>query len=338
MNLKTTITPYSIQLKHPFGVSGHTRTSTPIVLLQLNYNGCTAYGEASLPPYLGVTQHDVITFLNTINFEFIVNNSIEDVHAYLAQQPNVLMPAVCAIDIAWHDLHCQLHNTSIAQHYTIDVANMPQTTFTIGIDAPSTIAQKVQEANDFDLLKIKVGSANDIALLNALKLATNKPFMVDANQGWTSIDEAITLTYWLKTNGCYIIEQPFNKLNNSATAQLKQLNILPIIADEAFQQIADLPAIATNYDGVNIKLMKCGGIYPALQIIKEAKKLNLQILLGSMNESSCAILAAAHIAPLCHYADLDGPWLITNNPFKNPTVAQGKIQLGNATGLGLELV
>lgn len=337
MNVSTTITPYSIQLKHPFGVSGHTRTSTPIVLLKLNYKGYTAYGEASLPPYLGVTQNDIITFLYTINFDFIVNNNIADVHAYLAQQPNVLMPAVCAIDIAWHDLHCQLNNTSIAQHYSIDVANMPQTTFTIGIDAPSTIAQKVQEGNDFDLLKIKVGSANDIALLNALKLATRKPFMVDANQGWTSIDEAITLTNWLKTNGCYIIEQPFHKLNNSATAQLKQLNILPIIADEAFQQIADLPAIATNYDGVNIKLMKCGGIYPALQIIKEAKKLNLKILLGSMNESSCAILAAAHIAPLCHYADLDGPWLITNNPFKNPTVTQGKIQLGKATGLGLEL-
>ncbi|MBC7412227.1 MAG: dipeptide epimerase [Bacteroidia bacterium] len=338
MNVSTTITPFSIQLKHPFGVSGHTRTSTPIVLLQLNYKGYIAYGEASLPPYLGVTQHDVITFLQTINFNFIINNSIQDVHLYLAQQPNVLMPAVCAIDIAWHDLHCKLNNSSIAEHYSIDIANMPQTTFTIGIDAPSTIAQKVQEANDFDLLKIKVGSANDIALLNALKLATNKPFMVDANQGWTNINEAVTLTHWLKANGCYIIEQPFSKLNNSATAQLKQLNILPIIADEAFQQIADLPAIATNYDGVNIKLMKCGGIYPALQIIKEAKKLNLQILLGSMNESSCAILAAAHIAPLCHYADLDGPWLITNNPFKNPTVAQGRIQLSNATGLGLELV
>lgn len=337
MAVQVKIIPFDIQLKHPFGVSGHTRTSTPIVLLELHYQGCIGYGEASLPPYLGVTQLDVIKCLNTVNFESIVTASIEEVHHYLAQQPNLLMPAVCAIDIAWHDLHCKLNNTSVAKHYGISTATMPTTTFTIGIDAPSTIAQKVSEANEFNVLKIKVGSANDIELLTALKACSNKPFMVDANQGWATIDEAITLTHWLKANGCYLVEQPFAKHNDAMAHQLTQQHILPIIADEAFQQITDLERIAHNYNGVNIKLMKCGGIYPALQIIQQARALHLTVLLGSMNESSCAILAAAQLAPLCNYADLDSPWLINNNPFANPTLINGKIAIDTTNGIGVTL-
>ncbi len=337
MAVQVKIIPFDIQLKHPFGVSGHTRTSTPIVLLELHYKGCIGYGEASLPPYLGITQLEVIKWLHTINFETIVTATIEEVHHYLTQQPNVLMPAVCAIDIAWHDLQCKLNNTSVAQYYGISTTTMPVTTFTIGIDAPTTIAQKVSEATEFNVLKIKVGSANDIELLTTLKACTNKPFMVDANQGWTSIDEAVTLTHWLKANGCYLVEQPFDKHNDAMAYQLTQQNIVPIIADEAFQQLSDLERIANNYDGVNIKLMKCGGIYPAVQIIQQARALNLTVLLGSMNESSCAILAAGQLAPLCDYADLDGPWLINNNPFATPTLINGKIAIDATIGIGVNL-
>jgi L-Ala-D/L-Glu epimerase len=332
---KVKITPYHIQLNHAFGVSGHTRTNTPIVLLELTYKGIIAYGEASLPPYLGVTQADVIAFLNTINFEFVAANSIKAVHNYLNTLPNALAPAICAVDIAWHDLQCKLNNTTVASYYGIDVTTMPCTTFTIGIDAPETIATKVKEGNDFKLLKIKVGSANDVALLTALKQATHKPFMVDANQGWQTLQQVIELSTWLQKNGCYCIEQPFTKHDVENTKALKALQILPLFADEAFQTINDLDKIAHSFDGVNIKLMKCGGIYPALQIIKAARALNLKIMLGSMNESSCAILAAAHIAPLCHYADLDGPWLINNNPFNNPCLVEGKIIIENKVGLGL---
>jgi L-Ala-D/L-Glu epimerase len=329
------VIPYHIQLNHAFGVAGHTRTSTPIVLLELTYKGVTGYGEASLPPYLGVTQANVITYLNTVNFDFVATNTIDVVNSYLNNLPNTLAPAICAVDIAWHDLHCKLNNTSVANYYGIDTSTMPCTTFTIGIDTPETIANKVSESNEFKLLKIKVGSSNDVALLTALKKATHKPFMVDANQGWQTLEQAIELSTWLQQNHCYCIEQPFNKHDVENTQALKAMQLLPLFADEAFQTINDLDKIAHSFDGVNIKLMKCGGIYPAVQIIKAARALNLKIMLGSMNESSCAILAAAHLAPLCDYCDLDGPWLINNNPFNNPLLIEGKIIIENKIGLGL---
>jgi L-alanine-DL-glutamate epimerase-like enolase superfamily enzyme len=186
------------------------------------------------------------------------------------------------------------------------------------------------------VLKIKVGKKNDDEIIGAVRSETDKPLRVDANEGWKSKEEALEKIQWLKSEGVEFIEQPLPADMIKETAWLRERANMPIIADEAVKKTADIPVLAQAYDGINIKLMKSGGLLEALGMIHMAKALDLKIMLGCMIESSVAVTAAAHLAPYVDWADLDGNLLISNDPFSGVKVKNGRFVYNDRPGLGVE--
>jgi L-alanine-DL-glutamate epimerase-like enolase superfamily enzyme len=178
---------------------------------------------------------------------------------------------------------------------------------------------------DFNILKVKLGTADDKILVETIREITDKPLFVDANAGWNKREEVLDLIYWLQSKNTILIEQPMAKENLEDHAWLRERSPLPIFADESFQRLADLELVKNSFHGINIKLMKCTGLREARKIIVKARELQLKIMLGCMSETSCAIMSAAQIAPLVDFVDLDSTWLTTNNPFEMPLLRGGKI-------------
>ncbi len=217
----------------------------------------------------------------------------------------------------------------------LDPGKAPVTTFSIGIDSPEVIRQKVEEAKDFPVLKIKVGKDNDAEILAAVRDATDKPLRVDANEGWRDKQQALEKIQWLAGLGVELIEQPLPAAMIEETAWLRERVEIPILADEAVKTAGDIPRLAGAYDGINIKLMKSGGLQEAIRMIHVARALGMKIMLGCMIESSVGISAAAHLSPLVDYADLDGNLLISNDPFVGVGVERGRLILNDRPGLGV---
>ncbi|TDQ09416.1 dipeptide epimerase [Pedobacter metabolipauper] len=330
-------TPYNLELKHPFAIAKFTRTSTPIVLLKLSYENKEGYGEASMVPYMGESIESAAAFLNKVDWNrFTFPFNFEEIIAYLDSiEPG--QPAIkAAIDIALNDLNGKILNKPSYVLFSADPLKMPVTSYTIGIDTPEVIREKVADAKDFKVLKIKLGRDNDKELINTIRSISDLPLYIDANQGWTDKAKAIDLIYWLHDQGVLLIEQPMDKNDLEGNAWLTARSPIPILADEAVQRLADLDSIKGAYHGINIKLMKSTGMYEAHQMILKARSFGMKILIGCMSETSCATQAGIALAPLCDWADLDGPWLTKNNPFKSPEMKSGKYILKDLPGLGLE--
>ena len=244
--------------------------------------------------------------------------------------------AKCAIDIAKMDWVAKSLGVPLYKYYGLDKSKTPRTSFSIGIDTPEVMTQKIKEAEQYPILKIKVGKDNDEEIMKTVRQATDKVLRVDANEGWTNKEEALEKILWLEKMGVEFIEQPMPSHMLEETKWLRDRVNIPVIADEAVKSAADIPKLATAYDGINIKLMKSGGIQEAMRMIWMARSLGMKIMIGCMIESSCAIAAASHISPLVDYADLDGNLLVANDPFKAVDVVEGRMILSDKPGLGLE--
>jgi len=213
---------------------------------------------------------------------------------------------------------------------------MPVTSYTIGIDTPEVIREKLKDAAGFKVIKVKLGRDNDREIIETIRSMTDVPLYLDANQGWSDRLKAIDLIYWLHNQGVVLIEQPMDKTDFEGNAWLTERSPIPLLADEAVQRLADMDKLKGAYHGINVKLMKSCGMYEGHQMILKARSFGMKVLIGCMSETSCATLAAAALAPLCNWADLDGPWLTTNNPFTDPEFIDGKYVLNNQPGLGLK--
>lgn len=244
--------------------------------------------------------------------------------------------AKAAIDIAVMDWATQKLGVPLYRQFGLDAADAPITTFSIGIDNPATTKQKVLEAEAFPVLKIKVGLDSDEATLEAVRSVTKKPLRVDANEGWKTKEEALRKIKWLETQGVELIEQPLPASMQDDIRWLRGKVNMPIFADEACLRPSDIPKLADAYDGINIKLDKCGGVLQGYRMIQIARALGMKVMIGCMISSSCTITAAAHLSPLVDYADLDGNLLIANDPYQGVTVKQGKLILPSRPGLGLK--
>ncbi len=329
---------YELKLKNPFTIAKFSRTYTPVVLLELHYENLIGLGEASMVPYMGESFETAIAFLEKADLTFLKYPfDMEAVLKYLDDlEPG--MPAIkAAIDIALHDLAGKIEEKPCYKLFGANPTEMPLTTFTIGIDEPKVIVEKVKDAlsNNFKLLKIKLGRKTDKQLIETIRSVTNLPLYVDANQGWDDRNEALEKAFWLKENGVVLIEQPMPKQSIDENAWFTSNSPITTIGDEAVQRFADVEKAKGVYHGINIKLMKSAGMYEASKMIRKAKELDLKILIGCMSETSVATLAGAALAPLCDFADLDGPFLTSNNPFKTPEFKEGKYVLSNAAGLGV---
>jgi len=216
----------------------------------------------------------------------------------------------------------------------IDPRQTPVTSFTIGMDTPEVVEAKVKEAGDYEVLKIKMGSDEDRQILEAVRGVTDRPLRVDANEGWT-LEGAQSRLEWLESMGVELVEQPLPAGQLEEMRELRRLSPLPLFADESVYRAADIPRLAGAFDGINIKLMKCGGLGEARRMIAVARAHGMQVMLGCMVESSLAITAAAHLSPLVDFADLDGNLLIDNDPFVGVTVKGGRLVLPEGPGLGV---
>lgn len=240
-----------------------------------------------------------------------------------------------AIDLALMDWTGKRLGIPVYRYFGLDPAAAPVTTFSIGIDTPEITRRKVREAEAYPVLKIKVGLATDEATIDAVRSVTKKPLRVDANEGWKTKEEAAAKINWLEKQGAELIEQPLPAARLDDINWIRKRVHIPVIADEACLHPGDIPKIAPYFDGINIKLDKCGGILEAYRMIQIARAHGLKTMLGCMISSSVAITAAAHLSPLVDWADLDGNLLIANDPYSGVKVKDGKLMLPNRPGLGL---
>ena len=320
------------QLKHAFNLSIHKRRQTPAVLLYLEHNGITGVGEIALPPYLKPTQSQVTSCLSALALEKINLSNWTAFQKSLAAISSELkdnLAALSGIDMALHHLYCQLHQTTVSALYNLPINTSKCTSFTITPDKESILVEKLDMAVPFKILKVKLGSQNDQAFISLLRKYTDKPFFVDVNQGWKSVSEAIELAQFLADQNVLLIEQPFEKTNLDWHQKLKEKISIPIIADESFHAKEDLPTVSSAFDGINIKLSKCGGIAKAYDLIVAAKKYNLKLMLGCMTSSTLAIQAANHFSSCCDFIDLDGAFLIQNDPFYGLKLKDGVLDASN---------
>ena len=338
--MKMSWAPYELKLAHVFTVATYSRTTTPDVQLQIEYDGFTGYGEASMPPYLGHTVESVCAFLEKVDLsQFADPFCIEDIMAYVDSLSEGDAPAKAAIDIALHDLVGKLLGQPLFRIWGYDPAKAGNTTFTIGIDTPEVVREKTLEcAGKFNILKVKVGLENDKEMIETIRSVTSLPLAVDANQGWKDKYKALDEILWLKEQGIVMVEQPMPKEQLDDIAWVSERSPLPIFADESIQRLKDIPRIKGAFTGINIKLMKCTGLLEARKMLTYARAEGMKVMVGCMTETSCATTAAAHFAPAVDFADLDGNLLIANDRFRGMVVEGGKMILPDRPGLGLEVL
>ena len=337
--MKMKFFPYELKLKHVFTVASFSRTTTPDVQVEIEYEGVTGYGEASMPPYLGQTVDSVMKFLSKVNLEqFDDPFELEDILAYVDSLSPGDTAAKAAVDIALHDLVGKLLGAPWYKIWGLNREKTPSTTFTIGIDTPEVVREKTLEvAGQFNILKVKLGRENDKEMIQTIRSVSTLPIAIDANQGWKDKYYALDMIHWLKEQGIVMIEQPMPKEQLEDIAWVTQQSPLPVFADESLQRLSDVAALKGAFTGINIKLMKCTGMREAWKMVTLARALDMKVMVGCMTETSCAISAAAQFSPAVDFADLDGNLLISNDRFKGVEVLKGKITLNNLPGIGVTL-
>jgi L-alanine-DL-glutamate epimerase-like enolase superfamily enzyme len=335
--MKLTFKPYTLELKHVFTVAVYSRTTTPVMLTEIEYEGIKGFGEASMPPYLGESQESATAFLSKVNLEqFSDPFEMEKILDYVDSVDQKNTAAKASLDIALHDLIGKLLHQPWYKIWGYDKTKTPNTTFTIGIDTAEVVKQKVKEAAEFKVLKVKLGKDNDKEMIETIRSVTNVPLTVDVNQGWKDKQFALEMINWLKERNIEFVEQPMPKEQIDDIAWLTQNSPLPIIGDESVQRISDVVKAHGVYSGINIKLMKCTGMREAHKMLDLARSLDMKVMIGCMTETSCAISAAAQLSPMVDWADLDGALLIKNDPYEGVKVIDGKVTLNDYPGIGLK--
>ena len=335
--LNLTFFPYELQLRHAFNLAKYSRTTTPDVQVRLEYDGIVGYGEASMPPYLGESIESVTKFLSQLDLsQFSDPFRIEEIHEYMESVAPNNRAAKASVDIALHDLIGKIMGQPWYKIWGLNPEKAPSTSFTIGIDTAEVVRQKVDEAAPYNVLKVKMGLDNDKELVDIIRSKTDRPICVDANQGWNDKEKALEMCHWLSERNCLFVEQPMPKEMIDETAWLRERSPLPIIADEFLQRLPDVRRAAEAYDGINIKLMKSTGMHEAYKMAVLARSLGMKVMLGCMTETSCAVTAAAQLAPMVDWADLDGNLLIANDLFDGIKIVEGKVTIPNRPGIGVE--
>jgi L-alanine-DL-glutamate epimerase-like enolase superfamily enzyme len=332
MKLDTFI--HEIHLKHTFRISREAQDVVPVVYVKLAHEGIIGWGEASPSTRYGEDAILAQKVLQELNLEERSPLEYAELHQELDEVFRTQRAAQAALDMAMWDWLGKKAELPMYSLLGLNPAKVPITSFTIGIADANSIRQKVREAADYPLLKIKFGGGNDEEIINIVRSETDKPIQVDVNEAWLR-EEAVEKIHWLENQNVTLVEQPLPADDPESTAWVKERVNLPIFADESVRRLEDVPKCKGIFDGINIKLMKCGGPTEALRMIYTAQALGLKVMLGCMIESSCAIAAAAHLAPLADTVDLDGHLLINDDPFQGMGFQDGRIILPNKPGLGV---
>lgn len=334
--MKLTAHEHVLPLHHPFTIARGSDETSTVVIVELEHDGITGIGEACPTSYYNETPASVLEALaelapwlegrSPLPYRHLLQEAAERLGARRA--------ALCALDLAVHDWfgkHCGL---PLYRLVGADPARMPETSFTIGIDTIETMVDKLKEAQGCSIIKVKLGTGDDIGIVEALRRQTSATLRVDANCAW-SAEEAIAKSKELARLGVEFIEQPLPAEELEAMEKVFRDSALPVVADENSVVPADIPTLPNRFHGFNIKLVKCGGVRPALQMIELGRTLGFKLMLGCMVESSISATAAAHLAPFVDYADLDGPLLISEDPYDGVRYAGSTMTLPQRPGLGV---
>ncbi len=326
-----------LDLKHAWTLSRNTSTYKENIWVTLSADGVEGIGEAAPNVRYTETPQSTIDFLEKARpvVESADLWKYRDLQQQIALLAEGQTAAKAALDIAVMDWVGKKLGVPLYRLWGLDRSKVPVTTFTIGIDTPEIMQQKVKEAEAFPVLKIKVGTAEDRRNVEAIRKVTQKPLRVDANEGWKSKEQALENIQWLTGQGVEFVEQPMPAANLEDMRWLRERVSLPLVADESVKRAGDIPRLAEAFHGINIKLMKSGGPQEALRMIQLAQSLGLKVMLGCMIESSVAIAAAAHLAPMADWLDLDGNLLIAADPYAGLILKDAKWILPTAAGLGV---
>lgn len=329
---------FNLPLKHTFTITHESRDVQPTLIVELKWHGKSGFGEATETPYYGITMEKMVNQLNGILDKLPMDYLPHPEDFWQLMAPNLLDDhpfALCALDVAYWDLWGKTHNKPLYEIWGLSIENNPITDYTIGIDTLEKMVFKMKEM-PFPLYKIKLGTTEDIEIIQALRQETDAVFRVDANTAWTP-DQTIDFAPKLKKLGVEFIEQPLKADNWEGMKKVKAQSVLPIIADESCILEEDVEKCAGYFHGINIKLMKCGGITPALRMIKKAKELNLKVMVGCMTESTIGCSAIAQLLPLLDYVDMDGCLLVDDQISTGIQIDFGKIIYANEAGTGAKL-
>jgi L-alanine-DL-glutamate epimerase-like enolase superfamily enzyme len=328
--------PHNLKFKHPFTISKGTKTHQPTLIVELEDRGIKGYGEAPAISYYHITVEKMIedierkkNFIEKFAFTF-PERYWHYLHHLFPDNPFL----VCALDIAAWDLYGKLKQKPLYKIWDLDISKGPITDYTIGIDAIDKMVAKMKE-KPWPVYKIKLGTKEDIEIMKALRKHTSAVFRVDANAAWT-VEEALEKIPALQETGVELIEQPLAKDDWEGMKILFQKSTLPLIADESCVHEKDVEKCINHFHGINIKLTKCSGITPALRMIRQARELNLKVMMGCMNESTVGSAAIANLLPLLDYADMDGPLLLEEDVATGLKYDFGKATLSGKPGLGIE--
>jgi L-Ala-D/L-Glu epimerase len=327
--------PFNLKFQHTFTISKGTKTHQPTLIVELEHLGWKGYGEAPAISYYNIPVEKMIEDLErkkifVEKFAFTEPDRYWHYLHHLFPQNNFL---VCALDMAGWDLYGKMKRKPLYKFWSPEFNGEIITDYTIGIDTIEKMVAKIKE-KPWPIYKIKLGTQQDIEIVTALRQHTNAIFRVDANAAWT-VEEAMEKIPKLKELGVELVEQPLAKDDWEGMKLLYQHSPLPLIADESCVKEVDVIKCQHHFHGINIKLTKCSGITPALRMIKEARELDMKIMVGCMNESTIGSAAIIQLAPLIDYIDVDGPLLLEEDLATGITYDAGKITLTDATGLGI---
>ncbi len=326
-----------LQLKHTWTTVMSSSTYRDVLYVNLKADGITGRGEGAGIVRYGESAEAGVKFVERLAPELArmdLRHYAKIIDWVLQKSPGD-WAAKAAVDIAIHDWVAQRRGLPVHALWGLDPKDAPLTTFSIGIDKPDVIRQKVREAEPYPELKVKVGLDTDEEVIEAVRSVTKKPLRVDANEGFKTKEEAVRKINWLETMGVISIEQPMAAHLIEEHQWIRQRIHIPMIADEACLRPADIPKLANAFDAVNIKIDKAGGLLQGYRMIQIARSLGMKTMIGCMISSSVAITAAAQLSPLVDHADLDGNLLISNDPFRGVRVLNGKLVLPLSRGLGL---
>ncbi|MDP7653888.1 MAG: dipeptide epimerase, partial [Candidatus Marinimicrobia bacterium] len=314
---------YRIRLRHTFTIARSSHDYYDIIFVYLTKDGITGVGEAVPMNRHGEPFDRLLKLALTFDINDLDDSgSLDDWLDQLLLKADSCRSFSMALDTAAHDLWGKLHGEPLYDRLGALPEKTPLTSYTIGIDSIDVIRKKVTEAEQYPILKVKLGTDDDRAIIETIRDCTDKVVRVDANEGW-DLETALEMCDWLATKNVEFVEQPLPASDLETTARLKEQSPLKIIADENCLDSRNIPELADAFHGINIKLMKCGGVREGFKMIQMARELDLEIMLGCMIETSVAISAATHLSPLVDYADLDGHILISNDPYLGATVDGG---------------
>ncbi len=326
-----------LELKNIWTTSRNSSQYKDNVFVRIEKDGIVGYGEAAPNIRYGedakTTEKKILHTAKALSQQDLFKYT--QVRQLLDEQISAQNCAKAALDIALMDWVAKSLNVPLYKMLGLDADKTPRTSYSIGIDEIDVIKQKTKQAENYPILKIKVGTQNDREIIDAIRSVTDKPLRIDANEGWKNKEIAVKEAEWMKSRGVEFIEQPMPAKMIEETAWIRQRVDIPLVADEAVLTAADIPLLVGAYEGINIKLMKAGGIQEALKMIHVARAVNLKVMLGCMIESSIAITAAAHLSPMVDWADLDGNLLIRNDPFCGVKVSDGRLILNQQPGIGI---